>query len=81
MAICGSKDDDGFTLLEAVHFAEYLIQGLFAFIVTTTNTSATYSAHSVNFIDKYDAGGCFAGSFEQIPNSGRSNSHEHLYEL
>jgi hypothetical protein len=55
-AVGGSQHDHGFALLEAVHFAEDLIECLFAFIVATADTGTADAAHGVDLVNEDDAG-------------------------
>ena len=49
--------------------------------MTTAESSATLSAHSIDFIDEDDAGGVFFGGGEQITNARSPHADEHLNEL
>src|SRR5688572_3176591 len=44
-------------------------------------TSATQPPDGVDFIDEDDARGMFLPLLEEIPDSRRSNSHEHFYKI
>src|SRR5215510_10650278 len=56
----GCRDeDDAFIRLEAIHFDEQLIEGLFALVVPAAESCSTVSADRVNFIDEDDTGGAF----------------------
>src|ERR1700748_1113616 len=52
---CGNQDH-AFIRLKAVHLDKQLVERLFALVVAAAQASATMAAHSVNFVDKDDAG-------------------------
>jgi hypothetical protein len=79
--ICGSEYDDSFALLETIHFAEDLIESLFAFVVSAANAGSAYATYGIDFVDEDDAGGGFASSFEEVANAGGSDADKHLDEF
>ena len=77
---CGN-DDDSAIAFEAVHFCEQLVQGLLAFIVSTTDSSASLAANSINLIDKDQARAVLFGTLEEVANAAGTNANKHLHEL
>ena len=77
----GGYHDDIGVGLETVHLNQYLVQGLFAFVVSTAQTGATVAAHRVDLVHEYDTGGVTLGLVKKVPNPRRADAHEHLHEL
>ncbi len=63
-AVGGGDDDHPRVALEAVHFGEQLVQGLFALIVPAADARTALATHGVNLVNKDNAGGIFLGFFE-----------------
>ena len=64
--------------VEAIHFTQYLVQCLLAFIMSTTETGAAGPAHRVDFIDK-DDGWCFlAGTGKHVAHPRCTNTDKHF---
>ena len=74
-------DDDAGVALETIHLRQELVEGLFPFIVTATEASATLTADSIDLVNEDDAGSVFLGLFEQVTNTTGTDAHEHLDEL
>ena len=77
----GGQQDDAFVALEAVHFHQQLVQGLFAFVMATAQTGATLAAHGVDLVDEDEAGGVLLALHEQVAHTGGTHAHEHLHEV
>ncbi len=77
----GRKDDDVGIGVKAVHLREYLVQGLFPLIMSSTESRTTMAAHGIDFIDENYAGGVAFGLVEEVSNPSRTNADEHLHEL
>ena len=52
-----SNGDDAFIGTETIHFNQQLIQRLFAFIMTASETGTALAADGIDFVDEYDTGG------------------------
>lgn len=80
-AVGGCDDDDAFVRVEAVHFDEEGVEGLFTFVVTAAEACAALSADGVDFVDEEDARGIFSALFEHIADAGGADADEHFYEV
>ncbi len=80
-AIGGGHNDHRLGLREAVHFAEDLVECLFAFIVSAADACAAVPPDGVDFIDEQDGRGVFLGGVEQVADPARPHAHEHLDEF
>src|SRR5208337_2295222 len=67
--------------LKAVHLDQELIESLFALIMPTAKTSAAMPSHSVDLVDKDDAGGIFFALKEQVAHTRCANANEHLDKI
>ena len=74
---CGDKDDAR-VYLEPVHFDEDLVEGLLTLVVAAAEACAALAAHSVDLIDKDDAGRIALGSVEKVTHAGSAHAHEHF---
>src|SRR4030042_3630503 len=78
----GSRDDNNVgTAIEAVHFNQYLVQGLLPFVMASTKSGAAVSAHSVYLIDEDNTRCIVLGLVKEVSDTGSTDAHEHLYEL
>jgi hypothetical protein len=77
---CGDKDN-ALIALETVHLYEELIEGLLSLVVTATHTRATVATDSVDLIDEDDTWGVLLSLNEEVTNTGRAHTHEHLHEI
>ena len=80
-AVGRSDDDNAFITFEAVHFHEQLVQGLFAFVVSATETGATLAADGVDFVDEDDARRFGFGFFKHVAYTRGTNTDEHFDEV
>ena len=80
-AVCCRENNDGFSLLEPVHFAEDLVECLFAFIMTATDASTAHASDRVDFVDEHNAGRRFACGFEKVTDPCCTDADEHLNEF
>ena len=55
-SVGGSKQDHVVRCFETIHFHQQSIQGLLTLIMTTTQTGAALTSHSIDFVDEDDAG-------------------------
>ena len=80
-SVGGGDDDDVVFGFKAVHFDQELVEGLFAFVVATTEPRSAFATYGVNFVNEDDAGCGFFGLFEEVADSGGSDSDEHFDEI
>lgn len=68
-AVGSSEDNDSFICLEAVHFDEELVEGVFSFVVGAESLVGSASTHCVDFVDPDDAGCFLSRLFEECSHS------------
>ena len=73
--------DDAVVGLEAVHFDEQLVQGLFPLIVSAAETRSPLAAHGVDLVDEDDARRVLLALFEQVAHPAGPDAHEHFDEV
>lgn len=77
----GRQNNDASVSLEAVHFREQLVDGLFSLIVSHTQSLISLPTDRVKLINENDAGRVLLGLFEHVSYSGGADTDEHLNEL
>jgi hypothetical protein len=78
----GSRDEDNaLVALETIHLNEELVERLLTLIVTTTHASTTVTTYGIDLIDEDDTRSVLLTLNEEVTNSGRSHSHEHLNKV
>jgi hypothetical protein len=77
---CGDKDN-ALIALETVHLYEELIEGLLSLVVTATHAGATVATDGVDLIDEDDTWSVLLSLDEEVSNTGRSYTNEHLHEI
>ena len=75
------NNDHCCTRIKTVHFDEHLVQGLLAFVVTATDTSATMTTHSVNFVHENNARSIFLGVFKHVTYTSSPHTNEHFHKV
>ena len=75
----GGQHNDALGGVEAIHFGQQLVQRLLPLVVAA-HAGVAGLADGVDFIDKDDGRGHFAGLLEQVPDAGRAHAHEHLHK-
>ena len=80
-AVGGSDDDDAFIAFETVHFDEELVQRLFAFVVSATETGTALTADGIDFVDKDDAGRVFFRFFKHVAHARGADADEHFHKI
>ena len=70
-----------FRRFETVHFHQYLIQCLFAFIVAPAKPSSARAPYRIYLIHKYYSRCRLFGHFEKISYTRCSNTDKHFYEF
>ncbi|MNM25767.1 hypothetical protein D3C81_362210 [compost metagenome] len=76
-----SDDDNAFVAFKAVHLNQHLVQRLFTFIMTATQTGATLTTDGVDFIDEDDARCRFLRLLEHIAHTGSTHTDKHFHEV
>ena len=79
--VSGCNNDDAFVTFETIHLNQHLVQSLFTFIVTATQTCATLATYGIDFIDEDNARCCFLGLFEHVTHTRCTNTDEHFHEV
>ena len=77
----GGNQNHAFVSGEAVHFHEQLVQSLFAFIVTATETSTTLTTHGIDFVDEQNTRSVLLAGFKQVTHAGCTHANEHFHEV
>src|SRR4030042_718429 len=78
----GSRDDNNVgTAIEAVHFDQYLVQGLLPFVMASTKSGATVSTYGVYLIDEDNTRCIVLGLVKEVSDTGSADAPEHLHEL
>ncbi len=80
-AVGGGNQNDAFIGFESVHLHQELVQGLFAFVMTATQSGPAMAADGVDFIDKDDARRVFLALHKQIAYARSAHAHEHLHKV
>jgi len=80
-AVGGGQEDDVVVGIEAVHFDEDGVEGLFALVVSAAPSVSASSADSIDLVEKDDAGGVFLGLSEEVPDAAGADADEHLDEV
>ena len=80
-AVGGGDDDDSLVGLEAVHFHQECVEGLFPFVVAAAHAVEAGAPHRVDFIDEDEAGGVLLGVGEHAAHAGGAHAHEHFHEI
>ena len=76
-AVGRRHDDNAFVGLETVHLHEQLVQGLFAFVVTSAEARASLAADGIDLVDEDDTGLALFRRVEQIAHTRRADKHFH----
>ena len=74
-------DDHIGIVIESVHLCENLIERLFAFIVTASDTRGSLLSDGIDLIDEYDRRCTLTSILEEITDTCSTDSDEHLNEL
>ena len=70
-----AQDQDPAGAVEAVHFAQKLVQRLFPLLISAAILGITASADSIDLIDKNDTRRVFGRFLEQVAHTGRAHAH------
>ena len=74
-------DDDALGDVETVHFRQHLVQGLLAFVVAAAEPGAALAADRVDLVDEDDGGRLLARGLEEVADTARADTDEHLHEV
>jgi len=78
----GGKNDDATVGPEAIHLCQKLVECVFPFVVRSeVGVLATGSSHSINLINKDDAGCFFLRLPKEITHAGSAYTYKHLHEV
>ena len=67
--------------VKAVHFTEYLVQCLFAFIMPATETGTARAADRIDLVDKDNGWRLLARTLEHVAYPRGTDSDEHFNKL
>src|SRR5689334_1951786 len=76
--IGGGNQNNALVSFKTIHFHKKLIKGLLPFIMASTQTSATVTTDSINFINKNNARCALLALFKKISNAARPNPNKHF---
>ena len=76
-----SNENDSLVGFEPVHFDQQLIQGLFSFVVASSQTGTAMPSNGVEFINKDDAGSIFLPLLKKVSDPTRPHADEHLNKI
>src|SRR5574344_1950270 len=77
----GTQDNHSGIGLETSHLDQQLVEGLLALIIDRTHVDTALAADGVQLINKDNAGGLRLGLLEEVPNTSRADTDEHLDEI
>ncbi len=77
----GGQGNDTFIGTETIHLHEELVQGLFPFIMSPTQSASALTAYGIDFIDEYDTGGILLGLGEKVAYAGCAYADKHFHEV
>jgi len=75
------NQDNSFIGFKTIHLHQQLIQGLFPFIMPTTQAGTTMTTHGINFINKNQARSIFLALVKEIAHSGCPDTHKHFDKI
>ena len=77
----GGNGDDSWVAIESVHLHQQLVDGLLTLVVSAGKSCTTLVTYSINLINEDDAGRVLLSLAEDVTDTGRSHTHEHLNEF
>ena len=82
LAVGGGDDYHLVIGVEAVHFDEDGVEGLFTLIVSAAGEAGSaFSSDGVNLVEENDAGGIILCLLEQVADARGADADEHLDEI
>src|SRR5699024_12721580 len=76
-----SNNDDTFFGPKTIHLNEQLVEGLFTFIMTSTQSSTPLTSHGINIIDEYDTWSDFLGILYYITDDRCIDTYHYLTDI
>ena len=73
------QDQETFVCIKSVHLRKELIERLFSLIISAERR-ITGLSDGVDLIDKHNTRGLLLGLFEQVADTGSSDTNIHLYK-
>ena len=80
-AVGGRHDDHAFVGIKAVHFHQQLVQGLLAFVMAAAKAGTALAAHSIDLVDKDNAGHALFGFFKQVAHAACAHAYIHFHKV
>ena len=77
----GGNQNHAFVSGKTVHFNKQLVQSLFAFVVTATETCTTLAPHGIDFVDEQNARSVFLACFKQVTYAACAHTNEHFHKV
>ena len=78
----GGQHDDVGTTAETIHLGKQLVKGILAFVVGVAQSGmAARTSHSINLVDKDDAGRFLLGLLEEVSHTRSTHAHKHLDKI
>mmetsp|Transcript_16893 Transcript_16893/g.29072 ORF Transcript_16893/g.29072 Transcript_16893/m.29072 type:complete len:407 (+) Transcript_16893:208-1428(+) len=77
----GCNGDNSRVSIESIHLYQNLVNSLFPLIVSTSESSTTLTSDSIDLINEDNAGSVLLRLREDVTDTRRSNTNEHLNEL
>mmetsp|Transcript_8360 Transcript_8360/g.52121 ORF Transcript_8360/g.52121 Transcript_8360/m.52121 type:complete len:413 (+) Transcript_8360:2261-3499(+) len=77
----GSDDNDSSVPLKTIHLCQQLVQGLFPFVIATTNTSTARSAYGIDLINENNTRRILFCFLEQVTHTRCTHTHKHLHKF
>ncbi len=74
-------DDHAFIHRKTVHLNKQLIERLFTFIMSATQTCATLTTHGIDFVNEDDRWRGFLRLFKQITHTACAHTYEHFHKV
>jgi len=74
-------NDDPLVHSESIHLYKKLVQSLLSLIMTAAHTGSTLSCNCIDLIDKNDTRCMLLALFEQVADTGSTDTDKHLHEV
>ena len=80
-SVCRRHDNNAVIYAESVHFNKQLVESLFAFVVTATQTGASVTSDSIDLINENDARSGLLCRFEKVTDTRCTYTYIHFNEI
>ena len=80
-AVCCCHNNDPCIFLEAVHLYEKGIEGLFPFVVPTSDPGSPVSSNRIDLIDENNAGRLGFSLYKKVSDPAGAYSYKHFYKI